>query len=48
MNDIGADWSKVVSFTAGVINRIPSMQELVQGIVTGAEKIIKSPPFTGV
>jgi len=48
VNDIGADWSKVVSFTAGVINRIPSMQELVQGIVTGAEKIIKSPPFTGV
>lgn len=48
VNDIGADWSKVVSFTAGVINRIPSMQELVQGIVNGAEKIIKSPPFTGV
>lgn len=48
VDDIGADWSKVVSFTAGVINRIPSMQELVQGIVNGAEKIIKSPPFTRV
>ncbi len=39
------DWSQVISFTAGVIDRIPTMQELIQGIITGAEQILDSRPF---
>jgi NADH:quinone reductase (non-electrogenic) len=40
------DWSQAISFTAGVINQIPSMKELVEGIVNGAEAILKGRPFS--
>lgn len=39
------DWSQVISFTAGVIDRISTMKELVEGIVSGAEEILTSRPF---
>jgi len=40
------DWSQAISFTAGVVDHIPSMQELVDGIVRGAEAILKERPFS--
>jgi NADH:quinone reductase (non-electrogenic) len=40
------DWSQAISFTAGVINQVPTMQELVDAIVNGAEAILKERPFS--
>lgn len=45
--DTRPDWSQAVSFTAGVVDHIPSMQELVDGIVNGARQILQSQPFSG-
>jgi NAD(P)H-dependent flavin oxidoreductase YrpB (nitropropane dioxygenase family) len=39
------DWSQAISFTAGVVDHIPSMQELVESIIQGAESILKERPF---
>lgn len=34
------DWSRAVSFASGAIDRIPTVEELVHGIVHGAEQIL--------
>ncbi|MDD5312400.1 MAG: nitronate monooxygenase [Dehalococcoidia bacterium] len=39
------DWSRAVSFSAGVIDHVPSVKELVDGIVHGAEEILEGWEF---
>jgi len=39
------DWSRAVSFAVGAIDHIPTVQELIDGIVNGAEKILDSWKF---
>jgi hypothetical protein len=39
------DWSQAVSFAAGMIDRIPTVKELVEGIMTDAETILNSWQF---
>jgi NAD(P)H-dependent flavin oxidoreductase YrpB (nitropropane dioxygenase family) len=44
-DDREIDWSKAVSFAAGVVDHIPSMKDLVEGIVKGAEAILNGRHF---
>jgi nitronate monooxygenase len=34
------DWSQAVSFSAGVIDRVPTVKELIEDIIAGAEQIL--------
>jgi NADH:quinone reductase (non-electrogenic) len=43
--EIEIDWSQAISFTAGVVDHIATMQELVDSIIRGAEAILKERPF---